>query len=323
MENKIEIYQTTDGNTVVEVKFQEETVWLNRNQLAILFGRDVKTIGKHINNIIKEGELEMNSVVANFATTAADGKTYKVDFYNLDMIISVGYRVNSIRGTQFRIWATKRLKDYLVEGYAINEKRLAQKNQEVKILKDGISILTRVVTDQIEHMENNAEWLKTFSKGLKLLDDYDHETLDTRGKTLKNAVYPDYEEYMGIIRKMVSDFQSGVFAVSKDNSFHSSINQIRQRFGGAELYPSIEEKAANLLYFIVKNHSFIDGNKRIAAACFLLFLDKNDILETTEGYVISNETLASLTLYVANSKPKEAETVKKIIISLLNRSRDL
>jgi hypothetical protein len=246
MENKIEIYQTADGKTVVEVKFQEETVWLNQYQLAVLFETDRTSIAKHIKNIYEVRELEEFSTCAKFAQVRKEGKrdvTRDVYHYNLDMIISVGYRVNSIRGTQFRVWATKRLKDYLVEGYAINEKRLAQKNQTIKVLKDGISILTRVVTNQMEHMENSAEWLKTFSKGLKLLDDYDHETLDTRGKTVKKAVYPNYEEYIPVIRKMASDFQSGVFAVPKDNSFHSSINQIRQEFDGAELYPSIEEKA--------------------------------------------------------------------------------
>lgn len=323
MESKIEIYKTPNGQTEVEVNFEKDTVWLNRNQLSVLFERDVKTVGKHINNIIKEGELEEKSVVANFATTAADGKIYNVDFYNLDMIISVGYRVNSRQGTQFRIWATQRLKDYLVEGYAINEKRLAQKNQEIKVLKDGISILTRVIAVQIENTENSNEWLSIFSRGLKLLDDYDHETLDSKGKTIQETVYPSYDEYMNMINEMYSDFKSDVFARLKDESFHSSINQIRQSFGGVDCYPSIEEKAANLLYFVVKNHSFVDGNKRIAAACFLLFLEKNNMLKNDSNTIISNETLASLTLYIAISKPEEAETVKKMIISILNRSENI
>lgn len=320
MENQIEIFKTSDGQTEVEVKFETETVWLNRNQLSILFDRDIKTIGKHINNIIREEELEEKSVIANFATTASDGKIYQVDYYNLDMIISVGYRVNSKQGTQFRIWATKRLKDYLVQGYAINEKRLAQKNQEIKILKDGISILTRAAAEQIENMENNTEWLKTFSKGLKLLDDYDHDTLDFSGRTKTDTIYPVYADYMKMINEMYSDFESNVFAQPKDDSFNSSINQIRQSFGGVDCYPSVEEKAANLLYFVVKNHSFVDGNKRIAAACFLLFLDKNNLLKSGDKTIISNETLASLTLYIAVSKPEEAPTVKRMIISVLNRS---
>jgi len=168
LESKIEIYQSYDGNAVVEVKFEKETVWLNRNQLSVLFGRDVKTIGKHINNIFTEGELEKKSVVSKFATTATDGKTYQVDFYNLDVIISVGYRVNSKQGTQFRIWATKQLKNLLLEGYAIHQKRLEQKNQEVKILKDGIRILTRTIAQQIKSPEGDNQWIETFSKGLKL-----------------------------------------------------------------------------------------------------------------------------------------------------------
>ncbi len=319
MESKIEIYQSYDGNAVVEVKFEKETVWLNRNQLSVLFGRDVKTIGKHINNIFTEGELEKKSVVSKFATTATDGKTYQVDFYNLDVIISVGYRVNSKQGTQFRIWATKQLKNLLLEGYAIHQKRLEQKNQEVKILKDGIRILTRTIAQQIKSPEGDNQWIETFSKGLKLLDDYDYETLDSKGKTIKEALYPSYKEYMNLIKEMVIKFGTGVFAQPKDKSFQSSINQIKQSFSGVDVYLSIEEKAANLLYFIVKNHSFVDGNKRIAAACFLLFLKKNNLLQIEDSPIISSNTLASLTLYIANSQPKEADTVKKMIISVLNR----
>jgi len=320
MENTIEIYRTADGEAEVEVNFREDSVWLSQAQMAELFGQTKQNISLHINNSFKEGELDKNSVVKEYLTTAADGKQYKTNYYNLDVIISVGYRVKSIRGTQFRIWATKRLKDFLLEGYALNEKRLCQKNQEIKVLRDGISILTRAVAAKIEDQEKVHEWLHTFSGGLQLLDDYDHETLDSRGKTVKKAVYPAYDDYMAMIKEMYSDFKSDVFARPKDESFHSSINQIRQCFGETELYPSLEEKAANLLYFIVKNHSFVDGNKRIAAACFLLFLDQNNMLEIDSVPLISNETLASLTLYIAISKPEEAETVKRMTISILNRS---
>ncbi len=323
MESKIEIYKTHDGQTEIKVNFDKDTVWLNQEQLASLFAQTKQNISLHINNIFKEGELDKDSVVKKYLTTASDGKKYKTNYYNLDVIVSVGYRVKSIRGAQFRIWATQRLKDYLVEGYAINEKRLAQKNQEIKVLKDGISILTRAVAVQIENTENSNEWLSIFSRGLKLLDDYDHETLDSKGKTIRETVYPSYDEYIGMIKEMHSDFESDVFAKPKDDSFHSSINQIRQSFGGVDCYPSIEEKAANLLYFVAKNHSFIDGNKRIAAACFLLFLEKNDMLQNDGNAIISNETLASLTLYIAISKPEEAETVKKMIISILNRSENI
>lgn len=323
MENKIEIYKAKDGKAELKVNFKDDTVWLNRNQLSLLFARDIKTIGKHINNIINEGELEKKSVVANFATTAADGKIYNVEFYNLDMIISVGYRVSSKQGTQFRIWATNKLKKYLVEGYVINKNRLAQKNIQIKILKDGVHILNRAIKAQVDDIEYSNEWLKIFSRGLALLDDYDHETLDIKGITIQKAVYPTFDEYIDMINKMYSDFESEVFAKPKDDSFNSSINQIRQSFSGTDCYPSLEEKAANLLYFIVKNHSFVDGNKRIAAACFLLFLDRNNMLKRNDRIIISNETLASLTLFIAISKPEESETVKKMIISVLNRSQNI
>ena len=318
MGSLIEIFQTPDNRTSVEVKFENETVWLNRNQLSELFGRDVKTIGKHINNIFIEGELTKNSVVANFATTALDGKTYQVDHYNLDVIISVGYRVKSQRGTQFRQWATQRLKDFLVQGYAINEKRLAQKQQEVEYLKTGIRILNRAIEQQAT--QDESQMLLVFAKGLSLLDDFDHQTLETEGITVTTTIFPSFDEYMKLIQAMYSEFSSDVFAQPKDESFHSSINQIAQSFNEVELYPTLEEKAANLLYFITKNHSFVDGNKRIAAACFLLFLERNNALYRTNGTpLISNEALAALTLFIATSKTEEADIVKHFIISILNQ----
>ncbi|MEA1985980.1 MAG: virulence protein RhuM/Fic/DOC family protein, partial [Candidatus Marinimicrobia bacterium] len=274
-QNKIEIFKSNDNQISVAVKFDDETVWLNRHQIAELFDRDIKTIGKHINNVFKEGELEENSTVAKFATVQIEGNRQverQIEHYNLDVIISVGYRVKSKRGTQFRIWATQRLKDYLVKGYAINEKRLEQKKQEVLHLKTGIQILSRAIEEKSD-FENN-EILSIFAKGLELLDNYDHENLDTKGKTEQETIFPSYENYIGFISEMYSDYESDVFAKPKDDSFSSSINQIKQTFDGKELYPSIQEKAANLLYLIVKNHSFVDGNKRIAAACFLYFLDK-------------------------------------------------
>ncbi len=252
---------------------------------------------------------------------ASDGKNRRMNFYNLDIIISVGYRVNSKRATQFRQWATQRLKDYLVQGYAINEKRLEQKNQEVLHLKTGISIIHRAIKEQISGEDN--ETLKIFSKGLELLDDYDHEELDQQGKTKTETVYPQYDEYMSLINKMYSDFKSDVFAQPKDDSFNSSINQIKQSFDNKELYPSLEEKAATLLYLIVKNHSFVDGNKRIAAACFLYFLEKNNMIKNSDGQtIISNEALAFLTLFIATSKSDEMETVKRLVITVLNRNKN-
>lgn len=319
MNSKIEIYQSPDNQVQVEVTYENDTFWLSLNQITELFGRDKSVISRHLKNIFKEGELLKESVVAKNATTAADGKIYQVEYFNLDAIISVGYRVNSKQGTQFRQWATQRLKDYLVQGYAINQKRLEQKNQEIQHLKDGIKILSRAIeatTDKSNELE--YEILKTFAKGLELLDNYDHEKLDQKGNTTADTIYPDYEEYIELITEMYSDFESDIFAKTKDDSFHSSINQIKQSFGGEDLYPTLEEKAANLLYFIVKNHSFIDGNKRIGAACFLYFLQRNNILLKDNKPIIDNEALATLTLFIASSKTSEADTVKHLIISILN-----
>ena len=274
-------------------------------------------------NIYREGELEASSTVAKNATVQIEsGRSVKrdIDYYNLDAIISVGYRVNSKQGTQFRKWANQILKDYLVQGYAINEKRLQQKQQEVEFLKTGLRIVSRALENAGDEQEQ-AVFLQ-FAKGLAILDDYDHEALDKKGLTQKETVYPDFQDYMKLILQMYSDIESEVFAKPKDESFHSSINQIKQTFGDAELYPSIEEKAANLLYFITKNHSFVDGNKRIAAACFLYFLQQNNaLLNSKDEPIISNETLATLTLYIANSRTEESEVVKRLIISVLNRNR--
>ncbi len=320
MENQIEIYQSSDGSISIDVAFEQETVWLNRNQLANLFDRDVKTIGKHINNIFKEEELDKNSVVAKFATTAADGKSYQVENYNLDVIISVGYRVKSKRGTQFRIWATSKLKELLIEGYVLNEKRLAQKEQEIKVLKSGIQIMGRALS--VKASEEGMEWLDRYAVGLGILDDYDHESLDTNGKTQRTANYPSLEAYQKLINNMRKEFDSAVFGKEKDQNFRSSVKQIEKGFGDVDFYPSLEEKATMLLYLVTKNHSFVDGNKRIAAACFLYFLESNNLLfDEMDKPIISNEALASLTLYVASSKPEEMETVKRLIVSVLNRSQ--
>ena len=326
MENKIEIFVTADNETEIKVQFDADTVWLNQSQMAELFDRDRSVVTRHISNIFKERELEKKVVSAKFAHTTQHGaikgkeQLKQTEYYNLDVIISVGYRVKSQRGTQFRQWATQRLKDYLVQGYAINEKRLAQKQQEVEYLKTGIRILNRAIEQQAT--EADSQMLRVFARGLALLDDYDHQTLETKGNSVRETQFPTFSEYMELIRNMYSGFASGVFARPKDDSFHSSIGQIAQSFGGADLYPSIEEKAANLLYFIVKNHSFVDGNKRIAAACFLYFLEKNNALYFTDGTpVISNEALAALTLFIATSKTEEAEIVKKLVISILNRNK--
>ena len=319
MGNKIEIYKTSIG-AEVSVQLETDTVWLDAHNIAEVFGVNRPAIVKHIGNIYKSGELEMESTCSILEQVAADGKKRKMNFYNLDMILSVGYRINSSQATKFRQWATSRLKDYLVQGYTINEKRLHQKQQEVEFLKTGLRIVSRALENAANEQEQ--EVFHQFAKGLELLDDYDHEELDNKGYTLKETVYPTYKDYMNLISLMYSDFKSDVFAKPKDNSFHSSINQIKQSFGETELYPTIEEKAANLLYYITKNHSFVDGNKRIAASCFLYFLQRNNSLINSRGEpLISNDTLASLTLFIANSKPEENKIVKRLIISILNRNK--
>jgi death-on-curing family protein len=322
MDNQIEIYQGSDGQTQIEVKFDQETVWLNQKQMAALFEKDSDTIGLHLKNIYKENELEESSTTEDSSVVQQEGGRKvrrKVKFYNLDAIISVGYRVNSKRGIQFRQWATRQLKDYLIQGYVINEKRLAQKQQEIRTLKDGIRILSRVIEQKDD--ERNLVWLNHFAKGLELLDDYDHENLDKKGLTKRQAIYPTVMDYQSLVQSMKSEFESGVFGKEKDGSFESAIAQISKGFGEEDFYPTLEEKAATLLYLIIKNHGFVDGNKRIAAACFLFFLQQNDLLKNRNGeIIISNDALASLTLFVASSKPEEMDTVKKLVISVLNRN---
>jgi len=322
----IEIYHSSDGQTEIEVTFDNETVWLNQEQLSQLFERDRTVIGRHIKSIFIEGELSEAMVCADFAHTTQHGaiqgktQTKKTKYYNLDVIISVGYRVKSFRGTQFRQWASKRLKEYLIQGYSINQKRLEQTNQELQILRSGIRILGRAIEEEI--IDQGAEWLKKYAKGLMLLDDYDHERLDSIGLTKRKTIYPTKEDYQILIDSMKKEFESDVFAIEKDQGFDSAINQISKGFEDRDFYPSIEEKAATLLYLVTKNHAFADGNKRIAAACFLLFLNKNGLLhEDEELPLISNEALACLTLLVATSKPEEMEAVKKLIVSILNRNK--
>lgn len=323
MEKSIEIYQSVDGKTEVAVRFEEESVWLSQYQLAELFDTDRTSVLKHLQNIYETGELDEKATCARIAQVRQEGKrkvARQILHYNLDAIISVGYRVNSLRGTQFRQWATKRLKDYLVQGYAINEKRLEQKRQEVRHLKDGIRILSRAIENKAA--DANFHWLNLYAAGLRLLDDYDHETLDTNGQTTGTVAYPSYEDYMAMVDRMCADVDSTVFGRERGDGFKSAIEQIRQGFGKAELYPTFEEKAATLLYLVVKNHAFVDGNKRIAAACFLLFLEMNHRLgPDPERLAMSNEALAGLTLFVAVSRPDEMETVRRLIISILNRNR--
>lgn len=320
-QNNIVIYQTENGKTKLDVHLQEQTIWLSLDEISSLFQKNKSTISRHIKNIFLSEELDRESVVANFATTAKDGKIYQVDYYNLDMIISVGYRVNSKIATQFRKWATGILKQYLVDGYAVNEKRLQEQKSKISQLQNAIKLLNRSIEHQADNLDDAKKLsalMADFASGLDLLDDYDNKTLDTKGKTIKPAVIIKKEEFLNVIDKMKPEFGSDVFANPKDDSFDSSINQIYQTFGGQECYPSLEEKAAMLLYFLVKNHSFTDGNKRIGAACFLYFLDKNEILYQNNIQLIDNTTLFTLTILIAESKPEEKETMKQVILSVLN-----
>lgn len=317
--NQIQIYTTHAGLTQIEVQIDGDTVWLSQDQLSVLFERDQSVISRHISSVFKEGELVKKSNMQKMHIANSDKPVNK---FSLDVIISVGYRVKSIRGTQFRQWATQRLKDYVIEGVSINEKRLGQKNKELQVLHDGIRILSRAIEKQANEDENYF-WLNQFRVGLKLLDDYDHECLDNKGKHFKKATYPSKWEYEGLVRVMCVEFDSAIFGKEKDGGFDSSINQIKQGFGEQDFYPSIEEKAAMLLYLVVKNHAFVDGNKRIAAACFILFLERNALLYNSKSEtIISNEALASLTLFVAASKADEMQTVKNLLISVLNRRLD-
>ena len=269
MGGQIEIYQGQEG-IQIEVHFEQETIWLTQLQMAQLCDKDVRTINEHIQNIYKTRELEQSPTIRKFRIVRQEGERQirqNIDHYNLDMIISVGYRINSARGTQFRQWATQRLKDYLVQGYAINQKRLEQTKQEVRFLKTGIHILSRAIESKAG--EEGFEWLQQYATGLTLLDDYDYERLDTKGQTLCQANFPAREDYQKLIDVMKTEFNTDVFGVEKDQSFDSAIGMITKGFGKEDFYPSLEEKAAMLLYLIIKNHAFADGNKRITAACFL------------------------------------------------------
>ena len=310
MHNEIIIYKNGELELPVEVTPDKETVWLNRNQLAALFERDIKTIGKHINNALKE-ELD-SSVVAKFATTASDGKTYKVEYYNLDMIISVRYRVKSARGVEFRRWTNKILKDYIVQGYAVNERRLAALNRVVEIQSN----ITAGVLDL--DAEKVLDVVKKYSLALEMLDDYDHQTI-TKPKISSDEVYQlTYEECRNLISKMSYSETSDIFGKEKGKGLLKGIiDSIYQSAFGEEAYPSIEEKAANLLYFIIKDHPFVDGCKRIAATTFLYFLDMNRILYKNNKKILSDSTLVALTLLIAESKPHEKEIMINIVMNFL------
>ena len=318
MKNEIILFE--NQNVKLEVNVKDETVWLSLEQLATLFNRDRTVIKRHINNIFKEDELKENEVCAKFAHTTAHGaltdktQTRNIEYYNLDMIISIGYWVKSQKGIIFRKWANKILKDYLIKGYAINQKRLDYLEKTVKL----IDIANRTN----ENLENAdaKEILKviaTYSKALDLLDDYDHRSLlKPKGNSSQKQIR--YEDCLDVINKLRFNEESDIFAIERNKGLQSIIGNIYQTFDGNDVYKSIEEKAANFLYMIVKNHVFIDGNKRIAATLFIYFLNYYDLLYKENKQVIDNNTLASLTLLIAESNPKEKEVIIDLVMNFLN-----
>jgi prophage maintenance system killer protein len=325
MENKSEIviYQTPDGKTSIDVKLENETVWLSQTQMSELFGQTKQNISLHINNIFKENELDEISVVKDSLTTASDGKKYKTKYYSLDAIISIGYRVKSSRGTQFRIWANAILKDYLLKGYAVNEKRLQEQSPQLKELKQTVKLLENVTGSKDLNSDEASGLLKVISDyayALDVLDQYDHQILEIHDTTRKESFQITYEEAIKAIKGLHDKFGgSSLFGNEKDESFQGSLAAIYQTFSGQDLYPSVEEKAAHLLYFVIKNHSFSDGNKRIAAFLFVWFLEKNGILYKENGSRrIADNALVALTLMIAESKPEEKNMMVKVVVNLIN-----
>lgn len=320
LNDKIIIYQTIDGQTSIEVKLEDETIWLSANQMATLFDRDEKTIRKHINNVFSEGELEKEN---NTHFLRVDGVKQPVAFYSLDVIISIGYRVKSQRGTQFRIWANKILKDYLVKGYVVNKTLTEQRYTELKQL---VSVLGRTVKAQealtSEDALNLVEVVTDYAYALDTLDRYDYQQLAVEQITNEVKFHATYEGAMQAIEELKEKFGgSQWFAHEKDDSFKSSIGQIYQTFGGQDLYPSVEEKAAMLLYLVTKNHSFSDGNKRIAATLFLWFMAGNGILYNPDGSKrIADNTLVALTLMIAESRTEEKDIMVKVVVNLINKN---
>ena len=320
------IYQSSDGQTELEVRLEGDTVWLSQAQMTRLFQRDRTVIGRHIANIYREGELDRDTSCAKIAhkvvNTGNDAlQDYYTTYYNLDVIISVGYRVKSLRGTQFRIWANRVLKEYLIQGYAINRNAKAEQLEE---LKRTIAVMNDVLAAKTVTRDEAVGLLKVisdFAYGLDTLDRYDYQLLEISDTTSEERFRATYESAIEALQVLKSQFgASELFAREKDGSFHSTMGAIYQTFGGRDLYPSVEEKAANLLYLTTKNHSFSDGNKRIAAFLFLWFLEKNGILYREDGSrLIDNNTLVALTLMIAESRTEEKDIMTKVVVNLINK----
>ena len=325
-DKRIEIYKTPEGKMEIQVSFEEDTVWLTQMQMAELFDRNRVAITQHLGNIFKEKELNKNSVCKDFLHTAADGKSYVTKYYNLDIIISVGYRVKSKQGTQFRQWATQRLKEYLVKGYSINEKRLKETQQQFTELKQTIKLLENVLSSKELDSAEATGLLKVvtdYSYALDVLDKYDHQTLKKPSKKSKEKYKINYKEAVDAIHTLKDKFGgSALFGNEKDKSFKSSLENIYLTFQKKELYPGAENKAAHLLYFVVKNHSFTDGNKRIAAFLFIWFLERNGLLYTKEGFKkLEDNTLVALTLMIAESKSGDKGMMINVILNLMQKDK--
>ena len=328
LDNQIIIYQTEDGQTQVDVRLENETVWLTQAQMAELFEKTPQNITMHIGNAYKEGELEKESTCKEYLQVQQEGKrkvSRMVKYYDLDVIISVGYRVKSKRGTAFRIWARKVLREYLVKGYAVNER---MRKEQIGELRQLVGMLGRTIQSQplLSNDETNAlfEVVTDYAYALDTLDNYDYERLTINKTTKEEPFHATYENAMEAIDGLREKFGGSVlFGNEKDDSFKSSIGQIYQTFGGEELYPSVEEKAAMLLYLVTKNHSFSDGNKRIAATLFLWFLNNNHILYHPDGSKrIADSTLVALTLMIAESRTEEKDVMVKVVVNLINKNND-
>jgi prophage maintenance system killer protein len=319
MNNSIEIYHSQDGSVQLNVKLENETVWLSANQMAMLFDRDAKTIRKHINNVFADGELAKESNTQKMRVANSDKP---VPFYNLDVIISVGYRVKSRQGVQFRQWATSILKQYLIKGYVVNQQikldRYNELKDVVRLMSRTIVLQDKVTTDEYSGLFNV---ISDYVYALDTLDQYDYQSLSISKTTKEEPFRATYDNAMEVINALKEKFGgSKWFANEKDDSFKSSIGQIYQTFGGEELYPSVEEKAAMLLYLVVKNHSFSDGNKRIAAMLFLWFLNNNRVLYAKDGHKrIADNTLVALTLMIAESRTEEKDVMVKVVVNLINK----
>ena len=324
-QNQIVIYQTQDGKTQIDVRLENETVWLTQAQMVELFQTTKQNVSLHLNNLFKEGELEEEGTVKEYLTVQQEGKrkvSRRVKYYELDVIISVGYRVHSKRGTAFRIWARQIIKDYLVRGYAVNQRIHSEQIGELRKL---VGMLGRTIQNQpvLSTDETNAlfEVVTDYSYALETLDNYDYERLTIDKTTKQEKFHATYDNAMEEIGRLRDKFGgSALFGNEKDDSFKSSIGQIYQTFGGEELYPSVEEKAAMLLYLVTKNHSFSDGNKRIAATLFLWFLNNNGILYREDGSKrLADNTLVALTLMIAESKTEEKDVMMKVVVNLINQ----